>query len=174
MDQQVKLLHVLETGHVEPVGSSQSRPVDVRLVAATNSDLKQSVADGEFRKDLFFRLNTVEVHIPPLGERADDIAPLADHFLDLHRRKYTRPEIEFSVEASALLRDSIAVSDLNLDADGGPFQGQMPLMPIDDAERLLITTALERFDGNVVKAAQALGLSRSAFYRRLEKYGMDS
>jgi DNA-binding NtrC family response regulator len=198
MDQQVKLLHALETGHVEPVGSSQSRAVNVRLIAATNSNLKQSVADGQFRKDLFFRLNTVEIHIPPLAERPEDIPTLAAQFLDRHSRKYDRPELKFSTEALAMLMtyswpgnvrelnhvveravllargEQIQVPDLHLEPEGSPLQGQLPLMKIDDAEKLLIQTALGRYEGNVVKAARALGLSRSAFYRRLEKYGLDN
>jgi DNA-binding NtrC family response regulator len=197
VEQQAKLLHVLETGRFEPVGASRSRNANVRLIAATNADLKRQVADGDFRKDLFFRLNTVEIHIPPLHQRPEDIAPLAHGFLQRFTSKYARAGLAFSrptmdallayswpgnvrelshvVERAVLLAtgEAIAIADLNLQTGDESLQGELPLMTMDAAEESLLRTALKRFDGNVVKSARALGLSRSALYRRLEKFGLD-
>jgi DNA-binding NtrC family response regulator len=196
MDQQTKLLHVIETGRFEPVGASRSRISDVRLITATNAELKQAVADGTFRKDLYFRLNTVEIELPTLTERPEDIEPLARHFLARHKERYGRPDLDLSTDALDVLRaypwpgnvreldhiveravllageTTIEPADLRLEADGGALNTSLPLMTIDAAEGALIKTAMSRFDGNVVKAAEALGLSRSALYRRMEKHGL--
>lgn len=195
-EQQAKLLHVLETGRFEPVGASRSREANVRLIAATNANLKRQVADGEFRKDLFFRLNTVEIHIPPLHMRPEDITPLARGFLERFTRKYSRIGLGFSRQAMASLLaytwpgnvrelshvieravllaggEEIGTADLSLLSGDDVLHGDLPLMTMDAAEESLLRTALERFDGNVVNSAKALGLSRSALYRRLEKYGL--
>ncbi len=197
LDQQAKLLHVIETGRVEPVGASRSRATDVRLIAATNTDLKRQVADGAFRKDLYFRLNTVEIHIPPLAERRTDIEPLAEHFLIRHRRRYARPDLALSDRARALLErypwpgnvreidhvieravllargEAIEAADLQLEPDGGALAGELPLMTLAQAEEALLRTALQTHRGNVIAAAQALGISRSALYRRMEKFGIE-
>jgi DNA-binding NtrC family response regulator len=196
MEQQTKLLHVIETGRFEPVGASRSRSSDVRLVTATNADLKRAVADGEFRKDLYFRLNTVEIELPPLAERAEDIEALARHFLVRHRVRYGRPDLEFAdtalelmrryswpgnvreldhvVERAVLLaRDGwIGAADLNLDDDVGVPGVTLPLMTIDEAEEALIRSAISQCGGSVTDAAKVLGLSRSAMYRRMGKYGI--
>lgn len=195
--QQAKLLQVLETGRFERVGDARSRSVDVRLVAATNADLQRAVAAGSFRKDLYFRVNTVQIEIPPLAERSDDILPLASLFLERYARKYSRTQLELSREAVAALLDygwpgnvreldhvieravllapgeQIRPTDLHLDSGGAGIEvGPGHLMPIAEAEQRLIRAALARFDGNVLEAARALGLSRSALYRRLGKYGL--
>ncbi len=196
MEQQTKLLHVIETGRFEPVGASRSRVSEVRLITATNADLKQAVADGRFRKDLYFRLNTVEIELPKLTERAEDIKPLAQHFLARHNARYGRPDLSFStaaltllsrypwpgnvreldhiVERAVLLAGDSAIEpvDLGLESDGGVLAAQLPLMTIEAAEEKLILNAISHFDGNVVKAAKVLGLSRSALYRRMEKIGL--
>ena len=193
--QQTRLLRVLETGEFERVGSSKTRRVDARIVSATNADIQEAVKEGSFRQDLLFRLNTVEIPLPPLRERRDDIPVLAGHFLDQHRSHYRKEITGFSrlamgrlldhawpgnvrelshvVERSVLMArsDEIQPVDLGLQSqsDGS---GSIEEMTLDDAERLLIGKALERQGGNVSDAAKSLGLSRSALYRRLEKYGL--
>ncbi len=194
---QPKLLRVLETGEFERVGSSKTQKVDVRVLSATNADLNVDVARGRFRQDLLFRLNTVEVHLPPLRERLADIVPLAEHFLRQHRRHYRRPLDGFSPEATEALRrhswpgnvreldhvveravlmtagNVVTAFDLALQSskDGG-VSARLEEMSLEEAERLLIKKALTRFEGNANRAAEALGLSRSALYRRLQKYGL--
>jgi DNA-binding NtrC family response regulator len=190
---QAKLLRVLQTGEFERVGSSRTRRVDVRILAATNADLRAEVAAGRFREDLFFRLNTVELHLPPLRERRDDIPLLAMHFLQEFAAHYRRPVGGFSPDAmAALLRygwpgnvrelahaveratllaqgDAVRETDLALQPAAG---GAAPLedMSLEDVERVLIQKAMARYEGNVSLAARALGLSRSALYRRLQRH----
>jgi DNA-binding NtrC family response regulator len=193
---QPKLLRVLETGDFERVGSSRTRRADVRVLSATNSDLRQEVAAGRFRQDLLFRLNTIEVPVPPLRERREDIPLLAAHFLQQHVRRYRKRlggfdasalralaehawpgnvrELDHAVERAVLMArgESIGAPDLALrgGADGGG-RG-LEEMSLEDVEALLIRKALARFDGNVSRAAEALGLSRSALYRRLQRHGL--
>jgi DNA-binding NtrC family response regulator len=195
MTQQAKLLRVLQEGEFERVGSSRSRRVDVRIIAATNADVRAEVAAGRFREDLFFRLNTVEIHLPPLRDRRDDIPLLAGHFLKQFAARYRRPvttftpdgmrallayswpgnvrELAHAIERATLLAEGEAVTaaDLNFRAvtDAAPKLDEMSL---EEVERALITKALARHDGNVSLAAQALGLSRSALYRRLQRHGL--
>jgi DNA-binding NtrC family response regulator len=195
MTQQAKLLRVLQEGEFERVGSSRSRRVDVRILAATNADVRAEVAAGRFREDLFFRLNTVEIHLPPLRERRDDIPLLAGHFLKQFAARYRRPvtgfspdgmrallayswpgnvrELAHAVERATLLAEGAAVTaaDLSFRAvtDAAPKLDEMSL---EEVERALITKALARHEGNVSLAAQALGLSRSALYRRLQRHGL--
>ena len=190
--QQAKLLRVLETGEFERLGSSRTRKVDVRMLSATNADIHAEVAAGRFRQDLLFRLNTIEIRIPPLRQRGADIPALALHFLARHSLRYRKHiqsfepaalqamldhpwpgnvrELDHAVERAVLMArgDAIAMRDLGLRAggDGGPSLEQMSL---EDVERLLVQKAMARFGGNVSQAARALGLSRSALYRRLEK-----
>jgi DNA-binding NtrC family response regulator len=195
LPQQAKLLRVLQTGEFERVGASRTRKVDVRILAATNVDLRAEVAAGRFREDLFFRLNTVEIDLPPLRDRREDIPILAQHFLQQFAARYRRPvtgfapdgmrslleyrwpgnvrELAHAVERATLLAhdDMVHAADLSL----APVAGAAPAidqMSLEDVERLLITKALERYAGNVSLAAQALGLSRSALYRRLQRYGL--
>jgi DNA-binding NtrC family response regulator len=196
--QQAKLLGVLETGEFERVGSSRTQRVDVRVVSATNADLAAEVAAGRFRKDLLFRLRTVEIPLPPLRDRRADIPALAAHFLARHARRYRKELAGFTAEALAALAahpwpgnvreldhavergvlmargERVAAADLGLSAGAAAGDGAATLeeMTIEDVERLLIRKALGRFDGNVSRAADLLGLSRSALYRRLDKYGL--
>ena len=191
--QQAKLLRVLQTGEIQRVGSSKIRRVDVRLLSATNAGLAEAVSEGRFREDLLYRLNTVEVHLPALRERAEDIVPLAILFLSRQRERYERSRLEFSEEAlAAMMRhpwpgnvrelehaverallmaqgDEIEVVDLGLRrrGEGAPTMEELTL---EEAERILIERALDRHSGNVSRAADALGLSRSALYRRLQRY----
>jgi DNA-binding NtrC family response regulator len=194
---QPKLLRVLETGEFERVGSSKTRKVDVRLLSATNADLNADVAQGRFRQDLMFRLNTVEIHLPPLRDRREDIPALAEHFLRQHSERYRRGTMELTSQAidalrqhswpgnvreldhvieRALLMSSnglITVFDLALrPTPDASLSARLEEMSLEEAERLLVTKALARFEGNANRAAEALGLSRSAFYRRLQKYGL--
>jgi DNA-binding NtrC family response regulator len=196
LNQQAKLLRVLETGEFERLGSSKTRTADVRIVSATNADLREEVASGRFRQDLLFRLNTVEIRIPPLRERRDDILPLARHFLEQHAQRYRKQLTGFEEAAAAILLThpwpgnvrelDHAVERGVLMARGGPvlahdlaLQTAAPAaapprledLPLEEVERVLIQKALARY-GNVSQAAQALGLSRSALYRRLEKHGL--
>ncbi len=191
--QQAKLLRVLETGVVERVGSSKGRRVDVRVISATNADVRAEVAAGRFREDLLFRLNTIEIHLPPLRERREDVVPLALHFLRRHAARYRKDlagfapdaveallahpwpgnvrELDHAVERAVLLAPGGAVSVADLALRAGPA-GASPLeaMPLEEAERVLIRRALERAGGNVSQAARALGLSRSALYRRIQQH----
>jgi DNA-binding NtrC family response regulator len=192
---QAKLLRVLETGELERVGSSRTIRVDVRVIAATNSDLAAEVEAGRFRQDLFFRLNTIEIRLPSLRERRDDIPLLAAHFLArlaAHYRKSLRGfepaameallahpwpgnvrELEHAIERAVLMAsgETIRVADLGLRAPaaGGPSLDEMSL---EEVERVLIRKALDRYGGNVSQAAEALGLSRSALYRRFKRHGL--
>lgn len=195
LKQQAKLLRVLETGEMERVGSSKTRKVNVRVLSATNADLKLESAEGRFRSDLLFRLNTVELHIPPLRERREDIPLLASHFLKMYADRYRKPlkgfeaaamqrmldhpwpgnvrELDHSIERAVLMStlNQIQVSDLGLESDKA---GSVKIeeMSLEDVELLLIKKALARHSGNISHAAEALGLSRSALYRRMEKYGL--
>ncbi len=194
---QAKLLRVLETGEFERVGSSKTRKVDVRVLSATNADLNAEVAQGRFRQDLLFRLNTVEIDLPPLRDRREDIAPLAEHFLRRHSEHYRRSIAGFTDEAFEALRqhswpgnvreldhvveravlmtagNMVMVFDLALQSGrDASVSARLEEMSLEEAERLLIKKAFARFEGNANRAAEALGLSRSALYRRLQKYGL--
>jgi DNA-binding NtrC family response regulator len=195
--QQAKLLRVLESGRFERVGGTRTQAADVRVLTATNADLGAMIENGSFRRDLYFRLNTVEVNIPPLRERREDILPLAQYFLDRQCRRQGRDlafseqarqallahrwpgnvrELAHAVERAVLLCDArtIEAGDLALAAipEGKPDVLD-DIMSLAEAERILIRNALDRFAGNVQEAARALGLSRSAMYRRLEKLGIE-
>jgi DNA-binding NtrC family response regulator len=195
LGQQAKLLRVLQAGVVERVGSSKGRKVDVRLLAATNADIVAEVAGGRFREDLLFRLNTIEIHLPPLRERREDIVPLAMHFLRRHAARYGKPrtgfasdalaallahgwpgnvrELDHAVERAVLLArgEQVQAADLALHVPAGP-EHRLEEMTLEDVEKELIRKALDRFGGNVTQAAKALGLSRSAMYRRLQQHGL--
>jgi DNA-binding NtrC family response regulator len=195
---QAKLLRVLETGEFEPVGSSRTRRADVRLISATNADLRREVAEGRFRQDLLFRLNTVAIEAPPLRERREDIPLLAEHFLRAYAAHYRKPlagiepdaleeltrhpwpgnvrELKHAIERAVLMAtgDKVRGADLGLApaASEATLAQALENMSLEDVERALIRKALGRHGGNVSEAAKALGLSRSALYRRLEKYGL--
>jgi DNA-binding NtrC family response regulator len=197
LQQQAKLLRVLETREIQRVGSSKIRKVDVRVISATNANLAEAVAAGDFREDLLYRLNTVEIKLPPLRARSDDIPLLAETFLHQEAARYGREidgfspaamdalhahgwpgnvrELRHSVERSVLMARgrTIEPADLGLRPrdDGSPPTDDMTL---EAAERLMIERALERHEGNVSKAAETLGLSRSALYRRLQRLGLDT
>jgi DNA-binding NtrC family response regulator len=197
VSQQAKLLRIIESGEFERVGSSRTQRVNVRIVTATNANLPELVLQGRFRQDLLFRLNTIEVRLPPLRERREDIVPIAYRRLAVLAAKYGRRIEGFDDGAIQVLRSyawpgnvrelgnvieravlmargaNITASDLRLDNLQVPASApNIEAMSLEDAERLLIRTALRRADGNVNAAAEALGLSRSAMYRRLEKLGL--
>jgi len=207
--QQVKLLRVIQTGEFHPVGSSRTRRANVRVLAATNVDIGREVAEGRFREDLLYRLNTVEIHLPPLRERREDIGGLATHFLERVAARYGKPvmtispgamraltehawpgnvrELEHVMERSVLMAtgDAIAAEDLGLrkpahapaaasasaSASGAAAPGDEGLT-LEEIEFHAIQRALTRAGGNVNDAAVALGLSRSALYRRLQAHGI--
>jgi DNA-binding NtrC family response regulator len=162
---QVKLLRVLETGQFEQLGSSRTRSTRVRVISATNSDLPAMIRDARFREDLYYRLNVIEISLPPLAERMDDVLPLAEHFLGQGLR------LSDEARAKLLARDHIVqVADLNLTpvraADTGIGR------EADSLSRELLEDRLRQAGGNVSRAAQSLGLSRQAFYRRMQRFGL--
>jgi DNA-binding NtrC family response regulator len=192
---QAKLLRVLETGEFERVGSSRTRRVDVRILSATNSDLNEEVNAGRFRQDLLFRLNTIEIHLPPLRNRREDLPLLAAHFVKQHGRRYRKTltgfdnaamqalldhpwpgnirELDHAVERGVLMSQGtvIRAPELGL-RSGREVSPRIEDMSLEDVESFLIKKAMARYDGNVSHAAKALGLSRSALYRRLQRYGL--
>jgi DNA-binding NtrC family response regulator len=193
--QQSKLLRVLEMGEFERLGSSKTRKVDVRVFSATNADLHAEVAGGRFREDLLFRLNTIEIHIPPLRERREDMPLLAMHFLRAYAQRYRKTvtgfessamqvildhpwpgnvrELDHAVERAVLMAQTsqVKASDLALRASRGEAP-RLEDMGLEEVEAFLIKKALARYQGNVSQAAGALGLSRSALYRRIQRYGL--
>ncbi len=194
--QQAKLLRVLETGQSERVGSSKTIRVDVRVLSATNADLRREVAEGRFREDLLFRLNTVELRLPPLRERREDIPALATHFLAHYAAKYRRTlaglsphalrallsypwpgnvrELDHTLERGVLMATgtSIEASDLGLPVARVTQAATMDDLDLEAVEAILVRKALARAQGNITQAAELLGLSRGALYRRLEKHGI--
>jgi len=192
MSQQAKILRVLETGELERVGSSRTYRVNTRLISATNADLQAEVGAGKFRQDLLFRLNTIHIHLPPLRERREDIALLAQHFLKAHVERYRKPitgfddsaleamrdyawpgnvrELDHAVERGVLMAQSKFVRAPDLGLNAGQAAPRLEDMSLEEVEAFLIKKTLARCDGNARKAAEQLGLSRSAFYRRLERY----
>src|SRR5690242_12919519 len=193
--QQAKLLRVIETGDFERVGSSRTLHANVRIISATNANLADEVAAGRFRQDLLFRLNTIEIKLPPLRDRREDIMPLANKFLQDHAQRYRKEiaafdetardrlmqhsypgnvrELDHVVERAVLMArgPQIKANDLGLTTAGGESK-TVEDMSLEEVEAFLIKKALARNNGNARKAAEALGLSRSAFYRRLQQYGL--
>ncbi len=194
---QAKLLRVLETGELERVGSSTTRRVSARVLAATNADVNAEVAAGRFREDLLFRLNTIEIQLPPLRERREDIDLLAHHFLRVYAQRYRKSisgfdsaaitalhehrwpgnirEMDHAVERGVLLSQGVAVraAELGLRPPPGGAAAKLEEMSLDEVERYLIQRTVDRHKGNISQTAKALGLSRSAMYRRLQKHGLE-
>ena len=193
--QQAKLLRVIETGNFERVGSSKTMHANVRIISATNANLQDEIVAGRFRQDLLFRLNTIQISLPALRERREDIMPLANSFLRQHAQRYRKQvsvfdeaarerllqhrfpgnvrELDHVVERAVLMAQDrqIRAADLGL-AFAGAESRSLEEMSLEEVEAFLIKKALARNDGNARKAAEALGLSRSAFYRRLQQYGL--
>ncbi len=197
MTLQAKLLRVLQAGELERVGSSRTTTVDARVISATNADIRAEVAAGRFREDLLFRLNTIEIALPPLRDRGPDIIALAGHFLQRHSERYAKAiggfepaatqalaeypwpgnvrELDHTVERAVLLArgSSIQADELGLRrAVERSEEAELTDLTLDQAERVLIQNVLRRCDGNVTEAAHSLGLSRSALYRRLKAHGL--
>jgi DNA-binding NtrC family response regulator len=193
--QQAKLLRVLETGEFERVGSSKTRRADVRILSATNADPRKEIDAGKFREDLFFRLNTIQIHLPALRDRLDDIPQLAEQFLEELKGRYRKQiqgvhqdavaalkaypwpgnvrELRHVMERAVLLCRSNVVHTSDLGIQWAPGKAsQLENLDLDSAEVFLINRALTRHHGNALLAAKDLGLSRSAFYRRLQKHGI--
>jgi len=194
---QAKLLRVLQTGEVQRVGSSRLRFVNVRVLSATNADLPAEIEGGRFREDLLYRLNTVVIHLPPLRDRAEDIDPLAMHFLTHFATRYRKPitgfdeaatkalrahrwpgnvrELGHAVERAVLMAEPaatlISARHLGLQ-DARAAETPPDALSLEDAERVFILKVLARHQGDVRLAAQQLGMSRSALYRRLQQYGV--
>jgi DNA-binding NtrC family response regulator len=189
---QPKLLRVLQTGEVQRVGSSRVTYVNVRVLSATNADLAAEIAAGRFRDDLFYRLNTVVIHLPPLRERQEDIAPLARFYLERFSEKYRRTfagfdksarqaleshlwpgnvrELGHAIERAVLMArtSEITAADLGLQVAASTSDD----LTLEQAEKLFIQKVLARHAGDVRKAAEQLGMSRSALYRRLQQFGL--
>jgi two-component system, NtrC family, response regulator HydG len=196
--QQQKLLSVLQRREVVRLGSTESRPIDVRIISATNRPLASMAQTGDFRQDLLYRLNTVELRLPPLRDRAGDVAMLSGHFLRIYAAGYDRPhlrlseaaleklcsyswpgnvrELQHTIERAVILAegDELQPSDLLLNAEAPNGEGAGPLSTFDleDIEREVIRRALVTHGGNITRAADALGLTRKSLYRRIEKYGL--
>ena len=192
---QPKLLRVLETGDFERVGSSRTRHVNVRILSASNAQLGDEVGSGRFRQDLLFRLNTIEIALPPLRSRREDIPELSHHFLRQHAQRYRKNltgfepaaaqallshpwpgnirELDHAIERGVLMAQgsTIRLGELGLRLDRDQTS-RIEDMSLEEVESFLIKKAMARFDGNVSQAAKALGLSRSALYRRLQRYGL--
>jgi DNA-binding NtrC family response regulator len=178
---QMKLLRVLETGRFERLGSNREQQVKVRVISATNADLQAMIRAGTFREDLYYRLNTIEVRVPPLAERVDDILPLALHFLAAGKRlsadarvalrRHPWPgnvrELKNALQRAALLAEAseLTAADLALPAAA-------PVVADDEPDRGTIEAALARAGGVIAQAAAQLGLSRQALYRRMDKLGV--
>lgn len=195
LSQQAKLLRVIETGEFERVGSSKTLHANVRIVSATNANLTEEAAAGRFRQDLLFRLNTIEISLPPLRDRREDIMALANSFVRAHAQRYRKEisgfdeparerlmahsfpgnvrELDHVIERAVLMSQGkqIKASDLGL-TTGRDDSARLEDMSLEEVEKFLIKKALARADGNARRAAEALGLSRSAFYRRLQHYGL--
>ncbi|MGI9114580.1 MAG: sigma-54-dependent transcriptional regulator [Chthoniobacterales bacterium] len=192
---QAKLLRVIETGEFERVGSSKTLHTNVRIISATNANLRDEVTAAKFRQDVLFRLNTIEISLPPLRDRKEDIMPLASSFLCQHTKRYRKAiggfdetarerliahpfpgnvrELDHVIERAVLMTggSQIKARDLGLSTGGGDSRG-LEEMSLEEVEAYLIKKALARAGGNARQAAEALGLSRSAFYRRLQQYGL--
>ncbi len=194
---QSKLLSVLEQKEITPVGSNRSQPIDIRLICATNMPVTDMVSEHHFRQDLLYRINTVQINLPPLRDRGDDIIPLADHFISIFSRKYKKSitglspqalaklqsyhwpgnirELQHAIERAIILSDSslldendFPLSPVTQSADGLVLE----TFNLEQAEKQLIREALKKSQGNISTAAHVLGLSRAALYRRLEKFGL--
>jgi DNA-binding NtrC family response regulator len=197
--QQAKLLRVLQTGEFHPVGSSRVKRADVRVISATNADLGADIRAGRFREDLLYRLNTVEIRLPPLRERLEDVPELAQLFLSRTAVRYGRPnarfhpdaldalvrhawpgnvrELEHAVERALLMSAGVEIRREDLALASGHREPAAPVLEsltLEEVERHLIQKALTRCQGNVTEAARELGLSRSALYRRLTQHGLQA
>ncbi len=198
MPLQSKLLTALQKREVTRIGSNQSLPIDIRLICATNMPIYEMVGESTFRQDLLYRINTVEIHLPPLRDRLDDIPLLANHFLETYNQKYRKNiskiapntikklqkyswpgnirELQHAIERAIIMSDTEVLSP-----DDFFFLAQKPEnnntveadnFNLDEVEKNVIQRAVNKHNGNISKAAKELGLTRASLYRRLEKYGL--
>ena len=195
MSLQSKLLSALQSRKVTRVGSNNAIDVDIRLICATNMPIQQMVKEGRFRQDLLYRINTVEVHIPPLGERVDDILMLANHFLDHYSKKYRKEvlsitpeavtklkkyawpgnvrELQHAIERAVIMADSPTLQESDfLFSRRADSSASIDTLNLDEVEKAAVVKALHLHNGNISKAADELGLTRASLYRRMEKYGL--
>jgi transcriptional regulator with PAS, ATPase and Fis domain len=196
--QQAKLLRVLETNEFEMVGSSITQHSDIRLISASNADFEHLISVEKFRPDLYYRLNTIELHVPALRERIEDIMPLARYFVNKHSIRYKQlnmsladdvedkliryswpgniRELSHMMERAVLLscNEEITANDILIKASNVNQGNEIPFMSLDQAEQQLLKQALNKTKGSAVDAAQLLGISKSAIYRRMEKYDIKS
>ncbi len=193
---QSKLLTAIEKRQISRLGSTQTVPIDVRLICATNTDIRQMVEDGNFRQDLLYRINTIEIHIPPLRERGNDIILLADHFLDRYTRKYKKEihgltreaknkllkyawpgnvrELQHTIERAVILGDGSMLKPENFlfHTTSKQKKEEEVILNLEQLERQAIEKALRISNGNISRAAEYLGITRFALYRKLEKLGL--
>lgn len=197
LELQAKLLTILQSRQVARVGSNKSKQIDIRLICATNMPVNKMVADKEFRQDLLYRINTVEIHIPPLRDRKDDIPLLAEYFFDIYKNKYNKPslrlssaamkrlennywpgnvrELQHTIERSVILSEGnvLEPSDFFLTVRPEKEQEfQLENFNLDEVEKSIIQKVIGKNEGNISKAAKELGLTRTSLYRRMEKYGL--
>ena len=199
---QAKLLRVIQNRSVVRVGGTQSIPVNIRLICATNMDLEQLVRDGRFREDLYYRINTVHISLPPLRERKEDIVPLAERFIAQYAEKYHRPvsgldesaklvlesgrwsgnirELQNCIEKAVILSEGTFLTATDLDARSQPGMtgfdslrhSRLDRESLTENEKHLIQQAIQRYNGNISAAAKALGISRPTLYAKMKKYGL--
>lgn len=196
---QAKLLTVLQNRQVARVGSNKYKEIDIRLICATNMPIYDMVSENRFRQDLLYRVNTVEIKIPPLREREGDIQVLAEHFLEIFRKKYNKPalrlspitikklekyhwpgnvrELQHSIERAVILSegDLLMPNDFfftSAKGENGEDEVILDNYNLDDVEKMIIRKVVGKHGGNITKAARELGLTRTSLYRRLEKYGL--
>ncbi|MDX2304823.1 MAG: sigma-54 dependent transcriptional regulator [Microscillaceae bacterium] len=197
LNQQSKLLAVLQNREIKPLGSNKSIPIDIRLICATNMPLHDMIKEQSFRQDLMYRINTVEIFLPPLRERGDDIPLLSEHFLTIYNKKYKKAikkissaamvklqkyhwpgnvrELQHAIERAIIMSDAdvIQADDFFFLNQKGEAQAQaINILNLDEVEKSVIEKALQKYNGNISQAAKELGLTRASLYRRLEKYGL--
>ena len=196
---QAKLLSVLQSRKVTRVGANKSRDFDIRLICATNMPILDMVKDNKFRQDLLYRINTIEIQIPPLRDRLDDIPLLANHFLNVYDHKYKKNvrtiseaamrllqkynwtgnvrELQHAIERAVIMCNSQVLNPEDFFFNTTSSRSEASNVTLDDyhleeVEKILIRKVLKKHDGNITQAANELGLTRSSLYRRLEKYGL--
>ena len=196
MSLQSKLLTALQSRQITRVGSNQAMEVDIRLICATNMPLAQMVKEGKFRQDLLYRINTVEIQIPALYERVEDIPMLANHFMNYYSKKYRKEvlsispeaitklkkyawpgnvrELQHALERAVIMADSptLQESDFLFTRKGNDASSDPDTLKLDEVERAAVAKAIQLHNGNISKAAEELGLTRASLYRRMEKYGI--
>jgi transcriptional regulator with PAS, ATPase and Fis domain len=193
---QAKILAVLQNRTVTKLGSNKPIPVDIRLISATNKNLKEMVSDGLFRQDLFYRINTITIELPPLRERENDIILLAEYFLDKYRKKYEKFELKINqkgmkkllkhhwpgnvrelqhcIEKAVILADNNILSENSFSFDGSTNKNNLPFRTIEEMEKEMIVNSLKNNENNMSKAAKSLGITRQTLYNKIKKYDIQA